>query len=403
VRSPRRVLILTSDTGAGHRSVSNALIEAARQRPEAGLALADLDPFRPLPPAPGGARGAEPAPGSGRSLIDQVVGLYGPIIVHAPWLWGLIFRTANNDVMLGAYLSTFGSVVLERVVAAAQRMEAEALVSVHPLVNHVMVRARRRLGRPVLPLLTVVTDLVDVHRWWAAPEIDQYVAGSDLAARTLEAYGVPPQKIAVLGIPIRREFQQVETSAREMRQRLRLDPDRTTILVMGGGDGAGGIVDVVRAIAALYEKGAPPFQLVVLAGRNERARHRLEARPWPVPVRVHGIVGNVAEHMIAADLIVTKPGSLTVSEALAVGRPLVLGRPLPGQEEGNVAYVVERGAGLHYRSPQEAADAVSYLLAKPDLRWEMGQQALRLSRPRSTERTLDLLQALMLRSERGTR
>jgi processive 1,2-diacylglycerol beta-glucosyltransferase len=97
--------------------------------------------------------------------------------------------------------------------------------------------------------------------------------------------------------------------------------------------------------------------------------------------------------------VVTKPGSLTVAEALAMGRPLLLGRPLPGQEEGNVPYVVEAGAGLAIRTPTEAADAVEYLLGDPATRWEMGQRAARVSRPRATERTLDLLQSHLLRAE----
>jgi processive 1,2-diacylglycerol beta-glucosyltransferase len=110
-------------------------------------------------------------------------------------------------------------------------------------------------------------------------------------------------------------------------------------------------------------------------------------------------VPNVAEFMAAADVIVTKPGSLTVAESLAMGRPLVLGRPLPGQEEGNVGYVVKAGAGLHYRSPGEAGQAVAYLLKDPAARWEMSRSAMRLARPRATERTLDTLQGMVLRAE----
>jgi UDP-N-acetylglucosamine:LPS N-acetylglucosamine transferase len=138
---------------------------------------------------------------------------------------------------------------------------------------------------------------------------------------------------------------------------------------------------------------------VVLSGRNHHARNELEARRWPMPFVCKGHVSNVADYMTAADLVVTKPGSLTVAEALTMGRPLVLGRPLPGQEEGNVPFVVESGAGLAYQSPAEAADAVEYLLGDPATRWEMGQRAARLSRPRATERTLDLLQSLLLRAE----
>ncbi len=394
---PHRVLILTSDTGAGHRSVSNALVAAIRAQPERSIDPIDLDPFAPLPRLLGG-RDEPPR----RSLVDRVVGLYGPVIVHAPWLWGAVFRLTNNPLALRAFATTLAEVPLRRLRVAIERTEAAALVSVHPLANHLMVAARRRSGRPALPLMTIVTDLVDVHRWWAAPGVDQYVAGTDLAAARLRDLGIAPQRIAVLGIPIRSEFYSLQFTTREMRQRLGLDAERAMVLLMGGGDGAGRLAATAQAIARIAPARDARFQLVVLAGRNERARRELEAlavRAWPMPARVCGVIQNVAEYMTAADVIVTKPGSLTISEALAIGKPLVLGPPLPGQEEGNVQYVVRAGAGVAYRSPAEAAEAVELLLADPSLRWEMGQRAMRLSRPRATERTLDLLQGLVLRAQ----
>jgi UDP-N-acetylglucosamine:LPS N-acetylglucosamine transferase len=185
-----------------------------------------------------------------------------------------------------------------------------------------------------------------------------------------------------------------------MRARLDLDADLPVVLLTGGGDGAGRLPETARALAAVEAAAAGPrFQLVVLAGRNQRARRELEAQAWPMPTRLHGFVPNIAEYMTAADVVVTKPGSITISEALALGRPLLLGRPLPGQEEGNVRYVVAAGAGFAYRSPAEAAEAAAFLLANPAARWEMGQRAARASHPRATERTLDLLQGLLLRAE----
>jgi 1,2-diacylglycerol 3-beta-galactosyltransferase len=393
----RRVLLLTSDTGGGHRSVADALSSGASERQDWQVELVAVDPFQPLPaalrPAAGGPQTDSIAP------FDRLVHLYGPLIIRAPWLWGWLFRLADNRPMLALYLAWFGAHVLRRIERALRATDAQAIVSVHPLLNHTMVRARARSGRPRMPLMTVLTDLVDVHRWWVAPGIDQYVVPTDGAAGRLHRLGVPPSRVNVLGIPLRREFGTTAVSAREMRTRLGLDPDLFTVVLMGGGDGAGRLVATAQAIGNLAQRGVPPFQLVVVSGRNHNARNELEARSWPLPVHVKGLVSNVAEFMTAADLVVTKPGSLTVAEALAMGRPLLLGRPLPGQEQGNVPYVVEAGAGLAFQSPAEAADAVEYLLGDPATRWEMGQRAARLSRPRATERTLDLLQSLLLRAE----
>jgi UDP-N-acetylglucosamine:LPS N-acetylglucosamine transferase len=226
---------------------------------------------------------------------------------------------------------------------------------------------------------------------------------SDVAAETLLRLGVGPSRVAQLGIPIRRQFSDMDRSAREVRATLGLDLDAPVVVLMGGGDGAGRIADTARAIGALADQGLPPFQLVVLTGRNRRAREALAAHTWPAPVSatVHGTIQNVAEYMTAADVVVTKPGSLTLSEALAMARPLVVGRPIPGQEEGNVRYVVESGAGLHFRNPEEGAGAVAYLLRDPSARWEMGQRAMRMSKPHATERTVDTLQGLILNAQKG--
>lgn len=312
-----------------------------------------------------------------------------------PWLWGLSFRLADNEVGLRLYLALLSARFAERIAEAVETTAADAVVSVHPLVNHLMVDVRRRRGSP-LPLMTVITDLVDVHHWWAAQGIDQYVASSDVAAERLMQRGIPPARVATLGIPIRPNFAHTTKSAREMRQRLELDPVLPLLLLMGGGDGAGRLVETARAVARLGEEGKR-FQLVVVTGRNVRARQELEATSWPMPVRVLGFVENIGEYMTAADVIATKPGSLTVSEGLALARPLLLGKPVPGQEEGNVGYVVDAGAGLAYTTPEEAAQAFEYLLSDPSARWEMAQNAARLGNPRAAERVIDLLQGMLLR------
>lgn len=389
----RRILILTSDTGAGHRSVSNALAAAALDAPERGLDTVQVDPLAPLP-----SELRHPEAPEDVSLLDRIVPLYGPIIVRFPWLWGWAFRSADSEFASAAYRKVFSGPMVQRIMQAIVQVDAQAVVSVHPLVNHAMVEARRRLGHAGLPLLTIVTDLVDVHQLWACSEVDQYVVGSGAAASRLLDLGIAPQRIAVSGIPIRREFGSMAATAREMRLKLELQPDVPVLLLMGGGDGAGRLVETAKALDRSAMQRNLKVQLVVVTGRNVGARMALEGHNWAISARVLGFTSNIAEYMTAADIVATKPGSATVSEGLTLGRPLLLGKPLPGQEEGNIGYVVGAGAGLAYTSPAEAADAIVYLLGDPAARWEMGQRAARLSHPRATERTLDLLAATLMRT-----
>jgi 1,2-diacylglycerol 3-beta-galactosyltransferase len=142
-------------------------------------------------------------------------------------------------------------------------------------------------------------------------------------------------------------------------------------MVMGGGDGMGRVFENARAVA---EAGLP-LQLAVVAGRNERLRRRLEAVDWPVTTYIYGFVRNIPEMMAAADAIVTKAGPNTIAEALAIGRPMILTHYLPGQEEGNVDYVVNRGAGAYAPEPDQVKETLREWLSRPEVLASFAQRA----------------------------
>ncbi len=392
-----RVLVLTSDTGSGHRSVSRALVAGASDAPERALELIEFDPLVSRDPVLSRERGANAVHSS---VFDRLVGLYGPMIVRVPRAWGLAFRFAALPGMDSKYHAVYGRTVASRIGSAIRATRAHAVVSVHPLVNNAMVDARKSQDR-VLPLLTVVTDLVDVHPWWANAAIERYVVGTGDAARALIGLGIEPSRTVVTGIPLRATFGGVTRSVREMREQLGLDPAQRMVLFMGGGDGAGRLAEVVAACDAVVRMGsAEVTRFVVICGRNEPLRASLAARDWRGPTTILGHVANVHEWMTASDVVVTKPGSLTVSEALAIGRPLLLGPPLPGQEEGNIPFVCDNGAGLAYRDPTEASMLLEGMLADPSSLWEMGQRTFPLRHLKATERVLDLVQSLVISSRK---
>ena len=374
-----RVLLLTTDrTGAGHMAVSEALVQGAEAR-GGDFAIQALDVFAPDAP----------------TWRDRLTHLYELAIVRWPWLWSAIFSLTDGPQGALIYRAAAGQSLVRRVIAAAEAGPPDVMVSVHPLLGHAAIEARRQVARLAhVPMITVITELVDVHRLWVADGGDYYIVGTEAAAAALAGRGVPPQRLARLGLPLRPAFGRLDRSGREMRRHLDLDPDLPLVLLMGGGAGAGDLGRRVQAMAELTRQGHR-FQLVVVTGRNVRARLALEGTSWPLPMRVYGHVDNVAELMVAADVIATKPGSVTVSEALALGRPLVLSRPV-GQEHGNIPYIVRGRAGFYAPSHEEAAEAIALLLQEPTIRWEMGLQASRLGQPTATRRTLDLIQSMAL-------
>jgi 1,2-diacylglycerol 3-beta-galactosyltransferase len=184
-------------------------------------------------------------------------------------------------------------------------------------------------------------------------------------------------------MPIDPKFTRPLPSKDDLRRKLGLDRSLPTVLLMGGGDGAGGLRSAVQAIS----QARLPVQLLVITGRNKRLfvhlqRMRADLR---VPARIYGFVHNVPEMMHAADVIVTKAGPGSICEALACNLPIILSGFVPGQEEGNVHFVTENGVGVLARSHLEMIDALRRLI-KPGsqvLREQLAN-ARRLSRPRAS-------------------
>jgi 1,2-diacylglycerol 3-beta-galactosyltransferase len=149
---------------------------------------------------------------------------------------------------------------------------------------------------------------------------------------------------------------------------------------MSGGEGFGQVFEVTRHLAGTL----PQAQLLVIAGRNAALQARLEAVAWEIPTRIYGFVDNIPDLMQASDLLVTKAGPGTLSEAFSVALPVLLYGYIPGQEEGNVAYVQAHQAGAYAEAPEAIASLISTWLTpgNPALA-EMASQAARLARPQA--------------------
>lgn len=231
-----------------------------------------------------------------------------------------------------------------------------------------------RQGAP--PFAMAVTDFT-LHRYWAQPRVGRYFAATPSIASELRRR-VRSARVSVTGIPVRPDLVNGPYRAQAV-QALDLDPGSPVVLVMGGGLGLGVGALVESAVAALNGSRGT---ILALCGRNDDARRALADRPG---VRALGYIDDVRPHLAAADVVVTKPGGLSTSEALALGRPMVLSPGIPGHEEGNRRYLVDAGAALAGHSPGQLADAVRRLVGDGALRLRMSSAARRIGRPHSAD------------------
>jgi 1,2-diacylglycerol 3-beta-galactosyltransferase len=361
-----RVLLLTADTGGGHRAAAEALREEFAPRSGDPVTTVLLDPMTG-PAAP--------------RLVAGLARLYGPLVRHAPWLWGALFHSTDAAPVCRVLTSLVTRALRRTLAEAVRRHDPDVVVVLHPLLVAPAVAARR--GARVV---TLVTDLGRPHRSWWHPGADHVVGPP--------AVPVPGGAGYPFGVPVRRAFTDPRLRAGRdgARRHLGLAEGRFVVLVAGGAEGARGTERWARALAA----GPADVDVMVVCGRNARLRRRL-ARVAAPPGRrmiVTGFVDDMATRLGAVDLLVTKAGPGIIAEAAAVGLPLLVAGHLPGQEAGNREHVVRAGAGLAVDSTRDLVAAVRRLQLEPDLLHRLREGALRAGRPHAAAMTADLIRTL---------
>jgi 1,2-diacylglycerol 3-beta-galactosyltransferase len=271
--------------------------------------------------------------------------------------------------------------VRSRVAAPLEAVAPDLVISVHPAQVAVPLRILREIGNRA-PFVTVVTDPVTPPIAWFCPDVDLTVVATVPAQKVALECGLSPDRVRIIGLPVRRAFSAIRGQPKDvLRLRLGLDPARRTILMTGGGAGIGSkLLPQARAVAGRLAASGRPAQLAIIAGNNKELLRRLRAVKWPIPVAPLGFVENMAEWMAASDLLITKAGPGTLAEAACVGVPVIITDFVPGQEEGNVSWVVNHRAGIFARKPLQVASLVDELLqpGNPSLEC-MATQALSIA------------------------
>ena len=378
--APKHLLFLVADTGGGHRASAEAVARRLATTYPGHFATHILDPFVHAAPR----------------LVGRVVGLYSPITRYTPWLWGALYHATNSRTAVAALRGSALRLVEPGLTEVIATLRPELVVSFHPLLNHVAARALQRLEGPRIPLATVITDLVDVHAAWTCASVDAVVTSSPGGLDRARRAGVPADRCFDLGLPVDDTFASpapAGSARRSLRQRLGLAPDRFVVLLSGGGEGSGGLA---RRAHALLDAGLD-LDVVVICGRNARARTELESL-GDRRLRVLGFVTNMAEWMRACDLMISKAGPGAIAEALCSRAPLLLTSFVPGQERGNVDFVVDTGAGRYVPRLRDMVDAVAELSQPGSPSLAAMREALRhAARPQATAQIADLVVRLAAR------
>ncbi len=376
---PKRILILTADAGFGHRSAADAIAAALREVYAASCTIEVVNPLddRRVP-----------------ILLRESQADYDKLVRKMPELYRLGYETSDSTAISKVIDGALVVMLFEVLADLVRKHRPDVIVSTYPLYQLPLSTYYGVFGKRV-PIITVVTDLVTVHRVWFHRGCDLCIVPTE-AVRTLALeYHLPARKVKVVGIPVHPNFARRDQDKAVLRAELGWRSDLTTALVVGS-KRVRNLRDVLRAL----NHARLPLQLAIVTGGDEALYNDLVGMEWHGEVHLYHLVKNMPALMHAADCVVSKAGGLIVSETLATGLPMVLVDVLPGQETGNAEYVVDNGAGEWAKTPIDALEILYHWLDQDGQRLaEKAHNAQRLERPQAAYDIADLVWEAAARSK----
>lgn len=308
VKHTPTVLLLSAPIGSGHRLAAEALEQVLRQQPGLRVVHGNIFDFFP------------------HFLGTAFLRCYLWILGHCPWLYALAYKWGNKQggslwlrSLLNHALAFLGRSYLEK-------LQPDAVIATHATPAGIIGCYKR--SHPGLWLGAVVTDYT-VHRWWLCEGVDTYFIADELLRGKITL----PVEVLATGIPVREQF--VAQDKQYCRQKFGWSSGEKVCLLMGGGEG---LLPMEEIIAALQQAGIKGLSLVAVTGHNEGLAAVLRTK-YGTAAEIYGFREDAPQLMAAADLLITKAGGLTCAEVLACGLQLLIYKPLPGQEEGNAAFM----------------------------------------------------------------
>ena len=334
----KQFLILTSDSGFGHRSSANAIAKALNLSHPGDAETHVVNPILDLP-APSFLQKAE------LNYDEQVT-------KYRDW-WQFFYEISDSRMVSSLVEGTLTLALQDNIKQLVDRLAPDAIVSTNEMFNGPLGAVLAESAQPI-PFFTVITDLADVHALWFSPEPDHYFVASEFVKTKALENGIAEKDITISGVPVDPDFKPTPGERTDLRLKCGLDPELTTLLVVGSQR----ISSMVAKLKAL-DTCPHPFQVAAIAGGDDKLYENLKAQQWSFPITIQNYVKNMPEWMRAADVLISKAGGMIISEGLAAGLPMILIDFLPGQEEGNVDYVTRQDAGAFTPTPAEFASLVN--------------------------------------------
>ena len=338
------VLILYATAGIGHKKAAFAIKEAfdKSQRPDV-LLKDSLDYTNPF-------------------FKASYSSIYLDLVKYLPTLRGLFNYLLDNRwiyAVVRPLRRLTNHINSKKLVKFLLTIRPETIIVTHFFALEVIAHLKKKGVLKNSRLVTVITDYKS-HTFWLSKHVDSYIVGSDYTRDDLVRRGIPPERIKAFGIPCAKSFSE-KRSPGPLRSKMGLTPDKKTIFILGGGFGVGPIERIVFHLDKLKED----FQVIVVCGYNKKLYNSLveTAKTARHTFKIYGFVNNVDELMALSDVLISKSGGISVTEALNAGLPMIVIDPIPGQEMRNYRFLEKHDATLRIKAPKEITSVVKTLLS----------------------------------------
>ncbi len=369
---PKRIILMYISEVSGHRSATMAIEKAIKEkRPD--TEVMNINAFNYTNP-----------------ISEKVINrIYMEVIKRTPKIWDYLYD--NPSVVKG----------LEKIKKHVHKSNSPKLKKLFDSFNPDlvvctqafpcgMVADYKKTYGVNLPLVAVLTDYIP-HSYWVYDLVDYYITPSEDVSVRLEKKGVNRHKIKAYGIPFDHKFNQ-NLNREEIYHKLKLDPDKPVVLIMGGGQGLGPIKTIVKSL----EKSQHDIQELIVTGTNKKLFRSLKRKikHYKKDIRLFGFVQNIHELMYISKVILSKPGGVTTAEVLSMRLPMVIVKPIPGQEVNNTNFLTQRGAAIKVDEPNEAHKVIDELLSNKVKLERFRLAASKIAKPNASLDIADLLLSL---------
>lgn len=370
-----RILILSVSAGGGHGHAAEALRNYIESEvPNSDIKI--IDTLKYINP-----------------IIDKVViGSYLKSLKITPALYGKIYTYSEGDYnkIASTISSKFNKIMTYKLAPLVSEFNPDMIISTHPFPTE-MDSIMKEKHNIMTPCITIITDYYP-HTSWLHPNIDAYVVSNQDMIDEMISRGIPKDTIYNLGIPVESDFMG-KFDRDDTLHELKLDKNKSTILVMGGSLGMGKIKDICEQL----DKIIMDIQIIVITGKNQKLYDDLlkSKEAFSKEIRIIGFTNKVNKYMQASDLLLTKPGGLTVTEALICKIPMGIFSPIPGHEEKNAEFLIKNNLAINICDINTCKSKIENLLNSPNRLRTMKDNCEKFAKPNSGNDIVKLIKYLM--------